>query len=346
MSNSQRPSVSYLGAPTKIKSKLLTFIAFVVIVLAIIAISLFLFLKKEDSSERDKKIEDIEIPVKTLDISRVLNEDEKITTPEPEIAPVDKTPPPVTQVNDDFSNFNGNPSKPQGFYFSKSTGSMVVAASDNKIVGEEEDFTRPEQQAYKASFLKSNPTFLLAKGTFISCTLKTKLVSTIAGDLSCVIADDVYSANGGVLLIEKGSTVLGSYKSGQLKNGNNRLFVIWNEIRTPHDITIPISSGSTDSLGGAGIEGWVDNHWLERFGSSIMLSAIDDTISALADRLRKNSDNDYSQNTRENTEKMASKVLDTMINIEPTLYRNHGDLIGIFVNKDIDFSSVYKLKRK
>lgn len=30
----------------------------------------------------------------------------------------------------------------------------------------------------------------------------------------------------------------------------DRIFVVWNEIRTPNNIIIPISSGATDELGG------------------------------------------------------------------------------------------------
>ena len=35
-----------------------------------------------------------------------------------------------------------------------------------------------------------------------------------------------------------------------------------------------------------------------------------------------------------------------MINIKPTLYKNHGDIVGVYVNRDIDFRNVYELKRK
>lgn len=353
--NPQQPEVANLQSPVQVKSKMMFFWGGVLILLiGIIALLTFIF--KNESPKEEKKEVEIEQSIKPLDISRInkfVDEDEPIII-EPESKQTDngntninKTP---DVINDDFSKFNNvQDNTTKKIYIPKSDFSMVVATSNKKTNGlaEDEDFTQPSNQTvFKASFLKTDPTFLLSKGTFINCSLRTKLVSTIAGNLGCIITDDVYSSNGGVLLIEKGSTVFGSYKSGQLKNGQNRLFVIWEEIRTPNDITIPITSASTDSLGGAGAEGWVDNHWLERFGSSILLSTIEDTINALSDRLRKNSDNDYSQNTRDATEKMATKALDTMINIEPTLYKNHGDLIGIFVNKDIDFSSVYKLKRK
>jgi len=41
---------------------------------------------------------------------------------------------------------------------------------------------------------------------------------------------------------------------------------------------------------------------------------------------------------------VASIALENSVNIAPTLYKNHGDVVSIFVARDLDFSSVYDLK--
>lgn len=192
---------------------------------------------------------------------------------------------------------------------------------------------------------------LLSKGTYIGCALKTRLVSSIKGGIACIVSNDVYSANGNTLLIEKGSTITGTFNAGQMDDGMDRLFVIWQEIRTPNNIIIPVYSGATDELGASGMQGWVDHHYLKRFGSAILLSMIDDGMAILADQLSKNNKNgnnyyNYSENTRENVGEIANTALEKMIDIKPTLYKNHGDLVGVYVNRDIDFSKVYKLTRK
>ena len=128
----------------------------------------------------------------------------------------------------------------------------------------------------------------------------------------------------------------------------NRIFVTWQEIKTPKNIIIPVYSGASDELGGSGMVGEVDNHYLERFGASILLSVIDDAFNVLLNGgtgTRGNKNTDYTESTRETTKEMASIALEKFINIEPTLYKNQGDLVGIYVNKDIDFSKVYSLKR-
>ena len=39
------------------------------------------------------------------------------------------------------------------------------------------------------------------------------------------------------------------------------------------------------------------------------------------------------------------QALEQSINIPPTLNKNHGELVNIFVARDVDFSSVYQLRR-
>lgn len=198
-----------------------------------------------------------------------------------------------------------------------------------------------------ASVNAYDPNLLLPKGTYIGCSLNTKLVSTIKGSISCTISENVYSQNGNTLLIEKGSKMIGFFNSGQLNDGMDRIFVVWQEIRTPNNINIPVASGATDELGGSGIKGYIDHHWLQRFGAAILLSVIDDAMNVALNGgtgNRNNQNKDYTENTRETTRDMADTALQKFINIEPTLYRNHGDLVAVYVNRDIDFSKVYKLR--
>ena len=200
-----------------------------------------------------------------------------------------------------------------------------------------------------ASYSKFNPSLLLPKGTYIGCALKTRLVSEIKGGIACIVSNDVYSSNGHTLLIEKGSTITGTYSGGELNDGSTRLFVIWQEVRTPNNIIIPVNSNATDELGASGVEGYVNHHHMKRFGAAILLSIIDDTFSVIADKLSNNSKNNYynyTENSREQASKIAEIALEKMIDIKPTLYKNQGDLVGVYVNRDIDFSKVYQLRRK
>lgn len=249
--------------------------------------------------------------------------------------------------------------KPQVF---KTGGSLAIAANgankkdevyspDQNISWAEQARMLEEEQEYEGGTFKPkvatkekfNPSLLLQKGTYIGCSLNTRLVSQIKGGISCTTSENIYSKDGVTLLIEKGSKIFGSFRSGEMNDGINRIFVVWSEIRTPNNIIIPVQSGASDKLGGSGMEGYVDHQWMKRFGASILLSMVDDVFNYVANGKR-DSSYDFSENTRDATQQMANTALEEFIKIKPVLYINQGDIVGVYVNRDIDFSGVYKLK--
>lgn len=189
---------------------------------------------------------------------------------------------------------------------------------------------------------RKNRNLTLAKGTFINCFMKTRFISEVAGMATCNIPRDIYSETGNVLLIERGSTVIGEYATSA-KQGQTRMFVLWSEIRTPKGIKVNISSPATDQLGASGLDGYVNNHWFKRFGNALLFSLIQDGISNLTSDY---GNNNQITNTSENSDKMIEKILETTSNIPPTIYKNQGDAVGIIVARDVDFSKVYSLKPK
>ena len=52
----------------------------------------------------------------------------------------------------------------------------------------------------------------------------------------------------------------------------------------------------------------------------------------------------YLNQSSETAQKMANEALKYSINIPPTLYKNHGEQIGIYIARDLDFSSVYRIE--
>ncbi|MBW4016810.1 hypothetical protein HG534_10955 [Moraxella osloensis] len=197
---------------------------------------------------------------------------------------------------------------------------------------------------------RANTNMLLVKGTSIPCVLKTKIDSTYQGFTACQISKDVYSANGKTLLIERGSTVFGEQNT-QIQQGQARVSVLWTKIETPKGISINIDSPATGQLGEMGIGAKVNNHFLKRFGSSIMLSIIQDGLAAASKRWEGNSDTSGSNNTTvsnstNTVESMAEKALNNTINMPPTAIVNQGAILNILVARDVDFSSVYRVVKR
>lgn len=192
----------------------------------------------------------------------------------------------------------------------------------------------------KADML-GNRNFILAKGSFIDCALQTRLDSTVPGMTACVITRNIYSDNGKLLLIERGSTVTGEYKAN-MRQGMARIFVLWSRIKTPNGVVIPLDSPGTDPLGGSGLPGYIDNHFWQRFGGALMLSLVDDVARGLTSNTGSGGGSQFNFNsTGDSTQNMAAEALKNTINIPPTLYKNQGEQVGIYVARDLDFSKVY-----
>jgi type IV secretion system protein VirB10 len=203
--------------------------------------------------------------------------------------------------------------------------------------------------ATKAELLP-HPDFMLTEGTIIPCTLQTAINSELAGYVKCIIPQDIRSTTGDVVLLDKGTTVVGEIQQG-LVQGQDRLFILWDRAETPDHAVIDLSSPGTDELGRAGVPGAVNNHFWERFGSAIMLSIIQGALQA-GTAYAANSGGSSGGSTTEtffnqfqsNGSELANTALLNSVNIPPTLEKNQGDNVAIFVAKDLDFSDVYTLR--
>ena len=180
--------------------------------------------------------------------------------------------------------------------------------------------------------------FLIVAGANIPCLLQTAMDTTTPGYVSCLIPRDVLSDNGAVVLMEKGTKVLGEYRSS-LRQGQRRLFVLWTRAVTPAGVAIALGSPAADPVGRAGFDGEIDTHFWDRFGGALLLSVVDDAAYAVA------GPNNGSNITRLPSD-AAGIAVQNSINIPPSLRKAQGSEVSIFVAQDFDFSGVYGLKSR
>lgn len=187
---------------------------------------------------------------------------------------------------------------------------------------------------------------LLPKGAFIDCTLETAIDSTYEGMTTCIGASDIYGADGKVVLLERGTKYVGEQR-GTPQQGQGRVFILWNEARTPTGVVVQLASPGTDELGRNGLPGFIDTHFWDRFGAAILISVIDGTMQAIASRQQ--------SGTRvgsgggvvlgpQGSRDVITEVLRSTVSIPPTVIKNQGERIQILVARDVDFRGVYALR--
>jgi type IV secretion system protein VirB10 len=182
--------------------------------------------------------------------------------------------------------------------------------------------------------------FLITAGSFIPCVLQTAMDSSQPGYVSCIIPRNIYSDNGRVVLMEKGTKIVGEYQGG-LNRGQYRLFVLWTRAVTPRGIAIDVASPATDPLGRGGVDGRVDNFFWQRFGTALLFSLVEDAATVGSEAVG----NSASNTTRVPSD-AASTILQQNSQIKPVLRKNQGEDVGITVAQDFDFSTVYGLALK
>ena len=182
--------------------------------------------------------------------------------------------------------------------------------------------------------------FLLPKGAFVDCTLETAIDSTLPGMTTCVTATDTFSADGTVVLLERGTKLVGETR-GEVQQGSARIFVLWTEARTPTGVVVPLASPGTDELGRAGLAGTVNRHFWDRFGAAILISLINGATQAAAQSTSRSGGTLIL--TPSGSQDVITEVLKQTLAIPPTVTKSQGDRIQVLVARDLDFRPVYDL---
>ena len=200
------------------------------------------------------------------------------------------------------------------------------------------------------AYLLPDPSFMITMGAGIPCTVLPAIDTTLPGIVTCIQKEDVYSADHKVLLLERGTKWVGQQKFG-MAQGQRRVGILWTRGETPNHVLVDVDSAAGDALGRPGVDGIVDNHFWDRFGAAIMLSLISDVGTYLAATQQNNGSGSNNTtiafpNTVQGSQGVMSDVLKNTLNIPPTLTKNQGADITIYVARDLDFRDVYDVQVK
>lgn len=192
---------------------------------------------------------------------------------------------------------------------------------------------------------------MVPEGTMIAGILETAINSDLPGQIRAITSGDVYSFDGRRVLIPAGSRLIGEYQS-ELTTGQTRIFIVWTRLIREDGVSIRLNSIGADGLGRAGVTGFVDKKFRERFGAAIMLSivgGVTDFVAGLSDDalgVTSATALDAAAIARENLAQtfsdMANQALAEQLKIPPTVHIDQGTRIFVYVRQDLDFSGLYK----
>ncbi|NDF13478.1 MAG: TrbI/VirB10 family protein, partial [Proteobacteria bacterium] len=245
---------------------------------------------------------------------------------------------------------------------------MVILAGESAVGTELEggtgitkkqpSYPKTEAEQVKAS-RAGDPDSLLGQGKIIDAVLETAINTDLSGTLRAIVSRDVYAEGGRRILIPKGSRMVGTYDTA-IRRGQSRVFVVWNRVLRPDGVDMVITSPGADQLGRAGVEGKVDNKYLEIFSNSILFSTLSVAFAYGAEKATGAGGVNEKENTSgsvttsgtptdlavadavDNFGNTVKSISSDLVSTKPTITVDQGTRVKVFINKDVVFPKEFE----
>jgi len=179
----------------------------------------------------------------------------------------------------------------------------------------------------------------------IPVILTSSIISTLSGQVTGLVEEDIYASMGTAKLIPKGSKAIGAYEN-DVQLGENRFALKWDRFITPHGINIKLDDAqSADLKGNSGIIGEVDDRYWERYGLPLTLSTLSNSILlAISQQTASNTNTQAGANTqiildnsRQDLSYIMKNIIDEQIKVRPLIKVQEASRVFIVPKFDIWF---------
>lgn len=177
-----------------------------------------------------------------------------------------------------------------------------------------------------------NPATTVTEGTLIPAILETAINTDVPGYVRAVVSQDVKSFDGKRTLIPRSSRLIGQYQAG-VQQGQKRAYVIWTRLIRPDGVSVAIASPAIAFDGTTGLEGDVNSHFFQRFGSGLLLSVVGGLGAVATGGIG-------GVLVAGTAQSAANAAVQSNGQISPTIRVRMGEPIRVFTARDLDFSAV------
>jgi type IV secretion system protein VirB10 len=178
---------------------------------------------------------------------------------------------------------------------------------------------------------------LLAESTMFGCLPQSPIDTQLVGGVSCIVDENVWSADGSNILIDKGAVVSGEIQRG-LEQGQDRAFILWRSVRSKR-VYASLDSPAVDELGQMGVPGEVNEHLWRKIKASLLLTGVQGLANAGQAYASRGNGNSYVNFS--SGESLASQSLAHDINIPTTLWRGQAWPLKVYVQHPVFFHRAY-----
>lgn len=187
--------------------------------------------------------------------------------------------------------------------------------------------------------------YTIAEGTSFPCTVREPISSTLPGGLKCTVDENVWSMDGGTILLPLGTQVALQIERG-LTNGEERLWINAKRAQTPKpdQQVIPIESPVSDELGQSGVPGDVNTHFGKRLLGAAAFSLLDIATSAISGAAGGGHGNTNINlgSVGSQAQSLGAMEFQRNANIPPVLFRAQGMTVTIKTSHYIDLVHYYR----
>ena len=181
--------------------------------------------------------------------------------------------------------------------------------------------------------------YALMQGSIVPSVLISEIRSDLPGQIKASVSMDVYdSAGNGILLIPKGSSLVGQYNS-EVRMGQEKVLIAFQRLIYPSGASVDLNGmGAAEAGGASGLADGVDNHFFKMFATNFMIAGIAQFFAKDAGPTTVNNNG-----TTTGLQSTAGQILAETARtvgqrngqIQPTIYVDRGHKFNVMVNKDM-----------